>query len=63
MVLRERRGTRGQLGRGAETGDEEREKEGQAQGAWGKTKDKADDAWESTKDAAESAKESVEKKV
>ena len=44
------------------TGDEEREKEGQAQDAWGKTKDKADDAWESTKDAAESAKESVDKR-
>ena len=35
------------------TGDEELEKEGQAQDKWGKTKDKADDAWESTKDAAE----------
>jgi uncharacterized protein YjbJ (UPF0337 family) len=45
------------------TGDEEREKEGQAQGAWGKAKDKADDAWESTKDAADSAKESVDKRT
>ena len=45
------------------TGDEEREKEGQAQSAWGKTKDKADDAWESTKDAADSAKESVDKRT
>ena len=45
------------------TGDEEREKEGEAQGAWGKTKDKADDAWESTKDAADSAKDAVDKRV
>ena len=45
------------------TGDEEREKEGQAQDAWGKTKDKADDAWDSTKDAADSAKESVDKRT
>jgi uncharacterized protein YjbJ (UPF0337 family) len=45
------------------TGDEELEKEGQAQDAWGKTKDKADDAWESTKDAAESVKESVDKRT
>jgi uncharacterized protein YjbJ (UPF0337 family) len=45
------------------TGDEELEKEGQAQDAWGKTKDKADDAWESTKDAAKSAKESVDKRT
>ena len=45
------------------TGDEELEKEGQAQDAWGKAKDKADDAWESTKDAAESAKESVDNRT
>ena len=45
------------------TGDEELEKEGQAQDKWGKAKDKADDAWESTKDAAESAKESVDKRT
>ena len=45
------------------TGDEEREQEGQAQSAWGKTKDKADDAWDSAKDAADSAKESVDKRV
>jgi uncharacterized protein YjbJ (UPF0337 family) len=48
---------------GKVTGDEELEKEGQAQGSWGKAKDKADDAWESTKDAAESAKESVDKRI
>ena len=45
------------------TGDEELEKEGQAQDTWGKAKDKADDAWESTKDAAESVKESVDKRT
>jgi uncharacterized protein YjbJ (UPF0337 family) len=32
------------------TDDEVREKQGQAQDTWGKTKDKADDAWERTKD-------------
>jgi uncharacterized protein YjbJ (UPF0337 family) len=48
---------------GKVTGDEELEKEGQAQGSWGKAKDKADDAWESTKDAAESVKESVDKRT
>jgi uncharacterized protein YjbJ (UPF0337 family) len=48
---------------GTLTGDEEREKEGQAQDAWGKAKDKADDAWDSAKDAAESAKDSVDKRV
>ena len=50
-------------GEGKLTGDDELEKEGQAQDAWGKTKDKADDAWDSTKDAAESAKESVDKRT
>ena len=48
---------------GKVTGDEEREKEGEAQSAWGKAKDKADDAWESAKDAADSAKESVDKRT
>ena len=48
---------------GKVTGDEEREKEGEAQAAWGKTKDKADDAWDSAKDAADSAKESVDKRT
>jgi len=35
---------------GQVTGDESREAEGKAQGAWGETKDKADDAWEGVKD-------------
>ena len=35
------------------TGDEELEREGEAQDAWGKAKDSADDAWEKTKDAAD----------
>ena len=54
-------------GAGKLTGDEELEKEGQAQDAWGKAKDKADDAkdkaddaWESTKDAVGDAKESLD---
>jgi uncharacterized protein YjbJ (UPF0337 family) len=57
-------------GAGKLTGDEELEKEGQAQDAWGKAKDKADDAkdeaddaWESTKDAAGDAKESLDRKI
>ncbi len=57
-------------GAGKLTGDEELEKEGQAQDAWGKAKDKADDAkdeaddaWESTKDAAHDAKESLDRKI
>ena len=45
------------------TGDEEREKEGQAQDAWGKAKDSADDAWDKTKDAADDLKDSVDKRV
>ena len=45
------------------TGDEDREKEGEAQDAWGKAKDKADDAWESTKDAADDVKDSVDKRI
>ena len=48
---------------GKVTGDEEREHEGEAQAAWGKTKDKADDALDSAKDAAKSAKESVDKRT
>lgn len=57
-------------GTGKLTGDEELEKEGQAQDAWGKAKDKADDAkdeaddaWESTKDAVGDAKESLDRKI
>ena len=35
------------------TGDEEREREGQAQDAWGETKDKASDAWDSAKETVD----------
>ena len=45
------------------TGDEEREKEGQAQDSWGKAKDSADDAWEKTKDAADDVKDAVDKRI
>ena len=44
------------------TGSEELEKEGQAQDAWGKTKDSASDAVDSVKDTAEDAKDAVDKK-
>ena len=44
------------------TGDEELEKEGQAQDAWGKAKDSASDAADSVKDAAGDAKDAVDKK-
>jgi uncharacterized protein YjbJ (UPF0337 family) len=50
-------------GAGKLAGDEELEREGEAQSAWGKAKDKADDAWEDTKDAAEEAKESIDKRI
>lgn len=56
------------------TGDEQLEKEGQAQDSWGKAKDSADDAyesakdlgddaWESTKDAADAVKDEVDKRL
>lgn len=45
------------------TGDEELEREGEAQGAFGKAKDSADDAWEGVKDAADDAKDAVDKRV
>lgn len=56
------------------TGDETREKEGQAQDSWGKAKDSADDAyesgkdlgddvWESTKDTADAVKDEVDKRL
>ena len=56
------------------TGDEQLEKEGQAQDSLGKAKDSvddayegaketADDAWEATKDVADSAKDEVDKRV
>ena len=48
---------------GKVTGDEDREREGEAQGAWGKAKDSADDAWEKTKDAADDVKDAVDKRI
>ena len=45
------------------TGDEELEREGEAQSAWGKAKDSADDAWDGVKDAADDAKDAVDKRV
>jgi uncharacterized protein YjbJ (UPF0337 family) len=50
-------------GAGKVTGDEELEREGEAQDAWGKAKDKTRDAWDEVKDAADDAKESVDKRV
>jgi uncharacterized protein YjbJ (UPF0337 family) len=48
---------------GKVTGDEQLEREGEAQGAFGKAKDSADDAWEKTKDAAGDAKDAVDKRI
>jgi uncharacterized protein YjbJ (UPF0337 family) len=45
------------------TGDAEREREGEAQDAWGKTKDSASDAWDAVKDAGDDAKDAVDKRV
>jgi uncharacterized protein YjbJ (UPF0337 family) len=45
------------------TGDEELEREGEAQGALGKAKDSAGDAWEKTKDAADDVKDAVDKRI
>ena len=45
------------------TGDEELEREGEAQDAWGTAKDNAGDAWEKTKDAADDVKDAVDKRV
>jgi uncharacterized protein YjbJ (UPF0337 family) len=50
-------------GAGKLTGDEELEREGEAQGAWGKAKDSASDAWDGVKDAADDAKDAVDKRV
>ena len=50
-------------GAGTVTGDEELEREGEAQGAWGKAKDSADDAWDKTKDAADDMKDAVDKRI
>jgi uncharacterized protein YjbJ (UPF0337 family) len=48
---------------GKVTGDEELEREGEAQDAWGKTKDNAGDAWEKTKDAVDDGKDAVDKRI
>jgi uncharacterized protein YjbJ (UPF0337 family) len=48
---------------GKVTGDEELEREGEAQDASGKAKDSADDAWDKTKDAAGDVKDAVDKRV
>ena len=48
---------------GKVTGDEELEREGEAQDALGKAKDSADDAWDKTKDAAGDVKDAVDKRV
>jgi uncharacterized protein YjbJ (UPF0337 family) len=48
---------------GKVTGDEDLEREGEAQDAWGKTKDSADDAWEGIKDTADDAKDAVDKRI
>ena len=45
------------------TGDEELEREGEAQDAFGKAKDSARDAWDETKDAADDAKDAVDKRI
>jgi uncharacterized protein YjbJ (UPF0337 family) len=50
-------------GAGKVTGDEELEREGEAQGAWGDAKDKGRDAWEDVKDAGDKAKDAVDKRV
>lgn len=50
-------------GAGKLTGDEELEREGEAQDAWGKAKDSAEDAWESTKDAVDDAADAVDKRI
>ena len=50
-------------GAGKVTGDEDLEREGEAQGAWGKAKDSADDAWDKTKDAADDMKDAVDKRI
>ncbi|MBA2460260.1 MAG: CsbD family protein [Actinobacteria bacterium] len=45
------------------TGDEELEKEGQAQDSWGKAKDSASDAVDAVKDAGDDAKDAVDKRI
>jgi uncharacterized protein YjbJ (UPF0337 family) len=45
------------------TGDEELEREGEAQDTWGKAKDSADDVWDKTKDAADDMKDAADKRV
>jgi len=48
---------------GKVTGDEELQREGEAQDAWGKAKDSAGDAWDETKDAADDVKDAVDKRI
>lgn len=48
---------------GKVTGDKEREREGQDQESWGKTKDSASDAWDGIKDTAGDAKDAVDKRT
>jgi uncharacterized protein YjbJ (UPF0337 family) len=50
-------------GAGEVTGDEELQREGEAQGAWGDAKDKARDAADDVKDAAEDAKDAVDSRI
>jgi uncharacterized protein YjbJ (UPF0337 family) len=50
-------------GVGKATDDEELEREGEAQGAWGDAKDKARDAKDDAKDAAGDLKESIDKRI
>jgi uncharacterized protein YjbJ (UPF0337 family) len=50
-------------GAGKLTGDDELEREGEAQQSWGDAKDKARGAWDDTKDAAEDVKDSVDKRT
>ena len=49
--------------KGKVTGDEELEREGEAQDAWGKAKDSAGDAWDETKGAADDVKDAVDKRI
>lgn len=48
---------------GKVTGDEDLEREGEAQESWGKTKDSAGDAWDGIKDTADDAKDAVDKRT
>jgi uncharacterized protein YjbJ (UPF0337 family) len=48
---------------GALSGDEELEREGEAQGAWGRAKDAAGDAVDKAKDAVDEAADSIRKRT